>query len=87
MDPTLSYALSLSGFLTIALWYLLRGKKIRRLEIMLPIVMLFIALGVLSLKYIDVLPSWYVPWLKYPTIAMCLVGGLAMLLTAQKKVE
>ena len=85
MDATWAYSLSLSGFLTIALWYLLQGKKINRLEIMLPVAIVFIALGVLSLKYVDALPYWCVPWFKYPTIIVCLIGGLAMLSTTQQK--
>ena len=88
MDPTLCYYLSLSGFLTIALWHMRYGRKISRLEIKLPIVMVFMTLGVLSLKFIDVLPLEWVPWFKYPTIIMCLVGGMSMLITlpTQKKV-
>ena len=85
MDATWSYALSLSGFLTIALWQMLFGWKINRLEIKLPITMAFITLGVLSLKYIDVWPPEYVAWFKYPTIIICLVGGMTMLITASTK--
>ena len=83
MDATLAYALSLSTFLTIAGWYMLRGKKIHRLEVQLPLATVFIAIGVLSLKYIDVLPESYVPLFKYYTIIMCLLGGMAMLMTGQ----
>jgi len=79
MDATWAYALSFSAFLTTALWYILYGKKITRLEIMLPATVIFITLGVLSLKYINVLPANYVPWFTYPTVIMCLVGGMAML--------
>jgi len=88
MDPMGCYALSLSGFLTMALWHVLFGRKVTRIEIKLPIVMVFMTLGVLSLKFIDVLPPEYIPWFKYPTIIMCLVGGMSMLITipTQKKV-
>ena len=79
MDTTWAYALSFSAFLAIALWYILYGKKITRVEIMLPATAIFITLGVLSLKYIDVLPANYIPWFTYPTAIMCLVGGMAML--------
>lgn len=88
MDPTWCYALSLSGFLAIALWHMLLGRKVTRIEIKLPVVMVFMTLGVLSLKFIDVLPLEYIAWFKYPTIIMCLVGGISMLITipTQKKV-
>lgn len=85
IDTVWAYTLSLSGFLVVALWYMLFGRKIRRLEVMLPIVMVFITLGVLSLKYIDVLPPEYVAWFKYPTLIMSFVGSMAMLLTTFTK--
>lgn len=85
MDPTWCYSLSLSGFLTIALWHMLYGKKIGRLEVKLLVVMVFITLGVLSLKFIDVLPIEFIAWFKYPTIIMCLVGGTVMLMTPLKQ--
>lgn len=90
MDETWIYALTFSGFLTIALWHMLFGRKVSRLEIKLPITMTFIALGVLSLKYVDVvLPPEYVVWFKYPTIVICLIGGIAMLTptSTQKKTD
>ena len=88
MDTTLAYALSLGGFLTIALWYILQGRKIHKLAVMLPAAMVFITLGVLSLKYISAVPPEYEAWFMYPTIIMCLIGGMAMLMgTHTKKVE
>ena len=89
MSTTWIYALALSGFLTIALWYLLLGRKVSKMEIKLLATLVFITLGVLSLKYIDVLPLEYVAWFKYLTIAMCLIGGVVMLTptSTQKKTD
>jgi len=79
MIDLLAYSVSLGGFLTVALWWVLFGGS-RSLLVRLLNCMVFITLGVVSLKYIDVVPSAWVDYIRYPTIVMCLIGGYAMLI-------
>lgn len=82
MDYSLAYALSMGGFMGMALWWVLFGKKVMggRIGIGIIYASIYIMLGVLSIKYIDVLPIEFINPFKYLTIALVLVGGIAIIL-------